>query len=113
VPIPEVCVLLAKRTCDEGWFQCKYVFGCVPQSRFQDGTPDCYDKSDEDNQSMKLFSVKNCFTYRHQFKSFMQKTSEQKQNLSQFTACGNKWSICQPKWQGSLRCSFCWKNAGW
>jgi len=57
MPISEVCVLLGKRTCDEGWFECKYVFGCVPQSRVQDGKPDCYDKSDEDNQSMKLLLV--------------------------------------------------------
>jgi len=53
MPICEVYVLLAKRTCDEGWFQCQYVFGCIPQSKVQDGKPDCYDKSDEDNQSMK------------------------------------------------------------
>ena len=46
-------VLLAKRTCDDDMFKCKYMFDCIPKSRFQDGRPDCFDKSDEENQGMK------------------------------------------------------------
>jgi len=53
--LQSVRVLSAHGRCEEGWFECSHIFDCVPQSKVQDGVPDCYDKSDEERQGKRLF----------------------------------------------------------
>jgi len=50
-----VCVSLDRRKCPEGWFTCKYVYECLPNITVNNGVPDCFDKSDEENQSTIWF----------------------------------------------------------
>jgi len=52
-------LMLVKKKCDEWSFQCKYMFDCIPKSKLHDGTADCYDKSDEENQSMNWILLNN------------------------------------------------------
>ena len=61
--VSERCVLLGSRVCSRGYFKCIYLFDCVPMSRVMDGVPDCFDKSDEVNQSTKSFFLIKSFVY--------------------------------------------------